>query len=1018
MIEVLPALAPADLGEFFAALWGGASGQQPFEWQTELVEQLHSTRRWPGLIDLPTGCGKTSLLDIAIFLLALDAANDPPERWMPRRLVLVVDRRVIVDQADDRAKHLIAALHGADAGVLAVVRERLAYLSGGGSPLRRSVLRGGITTDEVWARRPDVPVIISSTVDQVGSRLLFRGYGVSKGMRPIHAGLLGNDTLLLLDEVHLARPFAETLAAIASYRTQCLSADALPQRWHVVEMSATPRSEGEPQRFPKVPIVTSSHPVLARRLAARKPVALVPPVVVKGDAQRANAKFAKACADEARSLLEGSARTIGVIVNRVDTARRVARELEEDNGPAVVLLTGRMRPFDRDRCWSDWRERLMIGRERTPDAPPVVVVATQSVEAGADIDLDAMVTECASLDALRQRFGRVDRDGQLTDAGREIESKILIRSSDVEPIESDPVYGMALSRTWRWLQGQARVDFGITRMVAPEGTFPAELMAEASRAPRLLPSELDRWAQTSHRPPAADPDVGRWLHGLSADADVAEIGIVWRADLDESLLDPKNLADHPEIEQEILDRVTMCPPTSSETLAVPLRVARSWAKGDLDGLDTSDMVGAKTDATSENREGGDRRRLLRWRGESSAVIEARGLRPGDVVIVPASRGGLTKDNWDPAGSSPVRDVATPSIVRRRGQAVVRLAPGLFAPAPPDEDQNPASYSFEDPETMQLAPDTERREILARELAMLADQEDDPVTAAVLRHLAGEGHRLRFRALADAVIDGRIRRSYVVTTKDRLASSFPLPWDGDDEATDVAVDVDDDDPDVSSFTGTGHAKLGDHLLGVGDWARKLSSNLGLPEHVAADLELAGRLHDAGKVDPRFQLYLHGGDEMSRARAGGPVAKSATESTDRQARRKARELSGYPAGARHELLSLAMIAGSPSPADLGQDPELVRHLVVSHHGFGRYRFEPVEDGSPLDVSYELDGFSLEASTGHTHDRLDFGAAATFWRLTRRYGWYQLAWLETILRLADHERSRAEGRPALSLGAGGAS
>jgi CRISPR-associated endonuclease/helicase Cas3 len=181
-VSDLVELVAADFPAFFEAV----HGHPPFPWQTRLAELVAKDGAWPDLLDLPTGVGKTAALDVAVFHLALEAGRQP--RRAPLRMLFVVDRRTIVDQAHQRARKIAdmiaAALESGMPSVMARVGRRLASLSREARPLTVVALRGGMPRSDVWARSPDAPVIAISTVDQVGSRLLFRGYGLSDPALP------------------------------------------------------------------------------------------------------------------------------------------------------------------------------------------------------------------------------------------------------------------------------------------------------------------------------------------------------------------------------------------------------------------------------------------------------------------------------------------------------------------------------------------------------------------------------------------------------------------------------------------------------------------------------------------------------------------------------------------------------------------------------------------------------------------------------------------------------------------
>jgi CRISPR-associated endonuclease/helicase Cas3 len=189
--------------------------------------------------------------------------------------------------------------------------------------------------------------------------------------------------------------------------------------------------------------------------------------------------------------------------------------------------------------------------------------------------------------------------------------------------------------------------------------------------------------------------------------------------------------------------------------------------------------------------------------------------------------------------------------------------------------------------------------------------------------------------------------------------------------------------------------------VESWASDIAASMDLPEPLAADLGLAARLHDLGKADPRFQVWLAGGDRL-RARRQGLLAKSARMPAHPAALRDARLRAGYPAGGRHELLSIRLAESDPDLLAAAHDRDLVLHLLASHHGHARPFAPVVVDDKPPAVDMELDGHRLHWDQATGLERLDSGVADRFWRLVRAYGWWGLAYLEACLRLADHRAS----------------
>jgi len=851
-----------------------------------------------------------------------------------------------------------------DSDAMHVVREvanRLRSLSREAEePLGVYTLRGGMPKDDGWARTPDQPLILASTVDQLGSRLLVQGYGVSKGMRPVHAGLLGNDLLLLLDEVHLSQPFAETLGQLDRLRGRFALSSPLAPRFQHAFLSATPGATND-QPFRLTEAEESPESPLGPRLHASKPCRLLEITD--------RAALEEACTKETSDLI-GRHQVVAVVLNRVSSASKVVQRLRGVLGDRaeVVLLTGRMRPLDRDDVLRALRSRIMTGRDRSHQDAKLVVVGTQCIEAGADFDFDALVTESASFDALRQRFGRLDRLGLYGRA-----EGVIIHDKSVK---EDPVYGKAVSRTIAWLkEGQPKkkeLNFGILALPQPSDDVLSEMLAPKAHAPILLPAYLDLWMQTSPEPAVA-PDVALWLHGPSSGP--PDVQVVWRVDLIEGDLAQAVRAKEGDAARTKLTAiVASVRPSSLEAISLPYAAARNW----LCGIDTGEIV----DAEGTGFEPGEVRAaklVLRWNGDDSEVIRTNDIRPGDTLVVPAVRGGIRDGCFDPSATSQVEDLAERASLFGRGLPVLRLHARVL-------DQLALSLP---------ADDTVEARSLLHDLAQQAEMDD--------------WRQIWLGALAKGrgsiLVDASDPWSVLIGARIPPARLRELIQPEESAERGIELTTDDDD----SFHAGYPCTLARHSADVEQFASAYATQL-LPRELATDLALAAWLHDIGKADRRFQILLRGGSEIEYFKDERPWAKSGMAPGAKTAHRLAQRSSRYPKGARHEVQSVAMIE-QRLEAIQGQahDIDLVLHLVASHHGHCRPFAPVVLDESPIDV--ELSNHRSERfgqvdfgpiSSKHELHRLDSPLADRFWGLVEKYGWQELCWLEAILRLADHRAS----------------
>lgn len=602
--------------EFFKAVNDGFS---PYPWQIALAEEIAEMGRWPDAITAPTGSGKSSIVDVHTFVVAerarqLASGEEPSVARPPRRLVLVAPRRVLVDDQFERAVRLAGLLAAErQEGIVGEIADALRGLmtseesrAEGASPLGVAKLRGGITLDLSWRLDPSRCQVICATPQMWGSRLLMRGYRSSKRARPLETGLLTNDVAVVIDEAHLHQRLVST-----ARRVSALIPDEMGLQ--VTAMSATiggGRGLGDDD---------FASPSLARRVDAPKHVERI-----EIDPWNESV-VAKALVTQAIALKQAG--TVGVFVNTVDRALRVAQELKAAGGN-VVVVCGRMRPVDIDRIRTNYKG--LLDARGNPDVD--YLVSTQSLEVGADLDLPAMVSELAPPSALAQRAGRLNRSGSRTEA------KFVVvgpATSSLDPEASGlgkfaPYSERELHAGAAWLGslGGSISPRRVTESDMPKGSSPP--------LPILAATDLDTLGATDGEL-SADIDVDLYIEE-HRDEPEREVFVCAR--------------EHLDFGDASLAALKAAPPTAREL--APIRIGKP-----IEGL----LRAAGDAPVAVLRTSQGETEAFWWSPADRASAEQ--LRDGDVVVIPAAMKVMTASVIDPLGRTkqdaqrqPIDDVST------------------------------------------------------------------------------------------------------------------------------------------------------------------------------------------------------------------------------------------------------------------------------------------------------------------------------------------------------------------------
>lgn len=349
-----------------------AAGFAPYPFQEAFPQR---DRKASYLCSFPTGVGKTELVILDWLWGRLSGDRDTP-----RRLVVLLPLRTLVEQTFNRTRLMVSRAE----------MERIQVYK---------LLGGSVEND--FDSNPAESAVLVGTQDQILSRQLMRGYTCARSRWSKHFAYLHNDCRIICDETQLMGAGLLTTAILQEFRERFGTWGNTQTIW----MSATLDSAAlgkSAQKYQLLSLTSEdwSNSKLQQRLLRSKPLQKAATEWL-GYQRQGEINFATSLAPEVLAAHQSATLTL-VVLNTVGKARALYRELR--GRVPILLLHSRFRPFEREYLTT--RLHGFKG----------IVIATQVVEAGIDLDARVLFTELAPWAAMVQRFGRCGRRNDYSDA--------------------------------------------------------------------------------------------------------------------------------------------------------------------------------------------------------------------------------------------------------------------------------------------------------------------------------------------------------------------------------------------------------------------------------------------------------------------------------------------------------------------------------------------------------------------------------------------------------------------------